>query len=223
MDGNSNELFCTQTQEKALIKVPCGHILVSSKWQNTDLTSALQGFVTVMYEDKLGYIDFQPANHVGVVYATEADLVSQICLKRKLAKLRKSNQIQVLVIAERTAVSGQYFQSLQKFVCLELGFLIVPVPSLESAANLLIQMVDTENKMDRNPFRKKRKPRNIDELLLLTVQCIPKLGTVKAMKLLETFSSLQKLNSASMEELSKVVGPASAQNIRSFFDNKECC
>lgn len=43
----------------------------------------------MLYEDNLGYIDFHPATHIGVVFATESDLVSQISIRRKLAKLRK--------------------------------------------------------------------------------------------------------------------------------------
>ena len=43
--------------------------------------------------------------------------------------------------------------------------------------------------MDSNPFCKKRKQKNLDECLLGTVQLIPKLGGIKARKLLEKFKS----------------------------------
>ncbi|XP_045214189.1 Fanconi anemia core complex-associated protein 24-like [Mercenaria mercenaria] len=218
MAGNLNEFSCTQTPERACMRVPFGHVLINSKWRNSDLTVALQG-INVIFEDNLGYVDFHPATHIGVVYATEADLVSQASIRRKLAKLRKANKVQVLVMAEKTASSSQYYQSLQKFVAMELGFIITPVPSQNEAAGLLAQMVHTENKLESNPFRKKRKPRNLDECLLATVQCIPKLGGVKARKLLEQFQSLEAISAASVEELSGVVGKASAQNIRSFFDS----
>jgi len=45
--------------------------------------------IKIIYEENLGYIDFHPANHIGVVYAAEADLVTQVSVRRKLAKLRK--------------------------------------------------------------------------------------------------------------------------------------
>lgn len=45
--------------------------------------------VKIFYEENLGFVDFHPASHIGVVYAAEADLVSQSSIRRKLAKLRK--------------------------------------------------------------------------------------------------------------------------------------
>ncbi|XP_060591513.1 Fanconi anemia core complex-associated protein 24-like [Ruditapes philippinarum] len=219
MAGNLNVFSCTQTPERACMRVPFGHVLINSKWQNSELVSAIQG-VNVVFEDNLGYIDFHPATHIGVVYATEADLVSQASVRRKLAKLRKANKVQVLVLAEKTGSSSQYYQSLQKFVVMELGFIITPVPTQTEAAGLIAQMVHTENKLESNPFCKKRKHKNLDECLLGTVQCIPKLGGVKARKLLEAFKSLEAINAASVDELTGIVGKSSAQNIRNFFDSK---
>ncbi|XP_052789029.1 Fanconi anemia core complex-associated protein 24-like [Mya arenaria] len=197
------------------MRVPCGHLVVSTKWRNSELSNAIQG-VRLVYEDKLGFIDFHPSTQIGVVYATEADLVSQASLRRKLAKLRKANQVQVLVLAERTGTSGQYFLPLQKYVALELGFTITPIPGQIEAAGILTQMVLTESKLESNPFRKRRRPPNLDEMLLSTVQSIPKLGAVKARKLLERFKSLKAIQAATVEELTSVVGKASAENVRTF-------
>jgi len=47
----------------------------------------------------------------------------------------------------------------------------------------------TESKVESNPFRKSRRQANLDEAMLATVQSIPKLGAVKARKLLEHFHS----------------------------------
>lgn len=46
------------------------------------------GSCRVLFEDSLGMVDFCPAQTIGVVYVTEADLVSGQGYKRKLAKLR---------------------------------------------------------------------------------------------------------------------------------------
>ncbi|KAH3863475.1 Fanconi anemia core complex-associated protein 24-like [Dreissena polymorpha] len=207
----------TNTPEKACITVPCGHILIATKWRNTLISNSLQGIKPV-YEDNLGYLDFQTGHHMGVVYATEADLVAQAGLRRKLAKLRKANNVQILVLAEKTTSTAQYYQQLQKFVMLELGFSMLPVPGQAEAAGVLSQMVLTESKMESNPFLKKRRPPNLDEALLTTVQSVPKLGAVKARKLLEHFKSLKAINEASVHELSQIIGKAGAQNVRDFFD-----
>lgn len=53
----------------------------------------------------------------------------------------QANKVQVIVLAEKTVSSAQYYQSLQNFVVLELGFGIIPVPGPTEAAGLLVQMV----------------------------------------------------------------------------------
>ncbi|KAL3877130.1 hypothetical protein ACJMK2_034883 [Sinanodonta woodiana] len=219
MAGCSDDFQLTQTPVKSTLRVPVGHIILSGRWRNTDLSSGLQGCVNILYEDSLGLVDFHPASHIGVLYASEADLVFQGTLRRKLAKLRKVNKVQVIVLAEKTPSSTQYFQSLQKFVTLELGFVLLAVPGQQDAAGLLAQIVHTENHQDVNPFCKKRKASNLDQCLLTTVQSIPKLGEVKAKQLLEKFKSIQAICDASLEELSAVVGHATAAHIRSFFDS----
>ena len=47
------------------------------------------GGVNVLYEDNLGIVDFHPTNDVGVIYLSEANLVTGSSYKRKLVKLRK--------------------------------------------------------------------------------------------------------------------------------------
>ena len=47
------------------------------------------GSVNVVYEENLGVVDFHPSKDVGIVYVSEADLVSGQTYKRKLVKLRK--------------------------------------------------------------------------------------------------------------------------------------
>lgn len=46
------------------------------------------GGVNVLFEDNTGIIDFYPSEHTGVIYVSEADLVSGAMYKRKMAKLR---------------------------------------------------------------------------------------------------------------------------------------
>ncbi|KAJ8317851.1 hypothetical protein KUTeg_002942 [Tegillarca granosa] len=174
------------------------------------------GGTQILYEDNLGMIDFYPSDHLGVVYISEADLVTGTGYRKKLAKLRKANTVPIQVIAERTTTSCQYYFSLQKFCMMELGFILVPVPSQVEAGSLLAQMVSSEGRQESNPFSKKRNPPSYDQALLNTVQCIPKLGDIKAKLLLEKFSSLNGIHKASKDELAAVVGKASAQHIKNF-------
>ena len=53
----------------------------------------------------------------------------------------QANNVQILVLAEKTTSTAQYYQQLQKFVMLELGFSMLPVPGQAEAAGVLSQMV----------------------------------------------------------------------------------
>ncbi|XP_033755152.1 Fanconi anemia core complex-associated protein 24-like [Pecten maximus] len=211
-------MMASQSCVKQNFKVPVGHIVICGKWRGSDLASVLQGSVQVLYEDDLGLIDFYPTGNQGVVYLPEADLITSGTYKRKLAKLRKANKVCVLVMAERTATSQQYYSPLQNFCMLELGFSLLPVPSQREAAGLLIQMVHCEGKSpELNPFGKKKKAVHLDPAILTTLQCVPKLGEVKDKLLLQTFKNIQSISVASVEELAAVIGKASASQVKMFF------
>ncbi|OWF39382.1 Fanconi anemia-associated protein of 24 kDa [Mizuhopecten yessoensis] len=121
-------------------------------------------------------------------------------------------------MAERTTTSQQYYSPLQNFCMLELGFSLLPVPSQREAASLLIQMVHCEGKpADMNPFCKKKKNVPLDPAILTTLQCVPKLGEVKAKLLLQTFKNIQSISAASVEELTAVIGKANAAQVKTFF------
>ncbi|CAH1779124.1 unnamed protein product [Owenia fusiformis] len=210
------------TQTQSGIGVPPGNIIVQNKWRCTDLVNKLQGTVNVLYEEDLGVLDFKPSNDNGVVYIAEADLVGAINYKQRLVRLRKANNhIRGFAIVEKTPVSKQYFQAVQSFAVLELGLVVVQVTSQTEAANILIQMVLSNNaKSHGNPFMAPRgvTGSSVDLNILSSLQMIPKLGEVKAKALLETFKSIQGIESASQENLEKIVGKAGALHIRNFFD-----
>lgn len=68
-----------------------------------------------------------------------------------------------------------------------------------------------------NPFRRRSTARLLDPVVVNLVQQIPGVGKVKAMVLLQHFSSIQKICNVSVEELEPVVGQATAQHIWAFF------
>lgn len=68
-----------------------------------------------------------------------------------------------------------------------------------------------------NPFRRKSTARLLDPVVLNLVQQIPGVGKVKAIALLQRFSSIHKISNISVEELEPVVGHATAQHIWAFF------
>lgn len=68
-----------------------------------------------------------------------------------------------------------------------------------------------------NPFRRRSSSRLLDPLVLALVQQVPGVGKVKALALLQHFSSIKQLCDAASCDLEPIVGQAAAQKIHSFF------
>ena len=49
----------------------------------------------MLFEDRLGVVDFHPSSEMGVVYITEAELVTGNLYKRKVAKLRRVSKLEL--------------------------------------------------------------------------------------------------------------------------------
>ncbi|RVE55373.1 hypothetical protein OJAV_G00237010 [Oryzias javanicus] len=195
---------------------PYGHVLCSEKWTDSALVRALRGGgLKILFEKELHVADFLLPNKSSILYVSECDIIAGSSYKRKLVRYRNaSNSFQELVLVERTGLSEQYFSALQRFVVLELGLPLLPVGGQAEASQLISQMIQADGR--ENIFRKSS-CRLLDPLVLTLVQQIPGVGRVKALTLLQNFSSIQQLCSAAPEELEPMVGQTLAQQIHSFF------
>ncbi|XP_053498096.1 Fanconi anemia core complex-associated protein 24 isoform X3 [Ictalurus furcatus] len=200
---------------------PYGHVLINAKWRGSTLVQHFKGNVKTVFEEELGVVDLHLSNKSCVLYVSESDLVAGNDYKRKIVRFRNVIMLQAnsnfhgIVLVEKTRLTEQYFSGLQKFVVLELGLTLLHVPGPGEAAQLIAQMVHGESK--ENPFRRRSTARLLDPVVLNLVQQIPGVGKVKAMALLQHFSSIHKISNVSVEELETVVGQATAQHIWAFF------
>ncbi|XP_062246754.1 Fanconi anemia core complex-associated protein 24 isoform X1 [Platichthys flesus] len=196
---------------------PLGHILASDKWRSSALVQSLKdGGVTVVMEAELGVADFHLPNRSCILYVSEGDVVAGSSYKRKLVRYRNaSSRLQELVLVENTRLSEQYFSAVQRFVVFDLGLTLLPVSGQAEASQLIAQIVLGGGR--DNPFRRSRSARPLDPAVLAVVQRVPGVGRVKALALLQHFSSLQQLCNAGPAELEPVVGQAAAQLVHSFF------
>ncbi|XP_071480485.1 Fanconi anemia core complex-associated protein 24-like [Diadema antillarum] len=201
-------------------RVPPGCLVSNRRWKGSQFHKAARAQVQVIFEDDLGVADFYPTSEMAVVYVSESDLVAGTAYRRKLAKLRKVEKLKGVVVVEKTPMTDQYYLDLQKFVVLELGMVILPISNQTEAAGLLARMVLDEQKPHPNPFLRRRKPQSIDSSLLVTMQTIPKLGAVKAKRLLQKFGSIKNITEASVEELASVIGTANARHVKNFLTTK---
>ncbi|XP_035499440.2 Fanconi anemia core complex-associated protein 24 [Scophthalmus maximus] len=196
---------------------PCGHVIANDKWRNSPLVQSLKdGGVKVLFESELGVADFLLPNKGSILYVSECDIVAGNGFKRKLVRYRNaSSSFQQLVLVENTRLSAQNFSAVQKFVVFDLGLTLLPVAGQNEASQLVTQMVHAGGR--ENSFRRSGSSGPMDPLVLAVVQQVPGVGRVKALALLQRFSSLHRLCDAAPVELEAVVGPAAAQQIHSFF------
>uniref|UniRef100_UPI0037E7BE01 Fanconi anemia core complex-associated protein 24 n=1 Tax=Semicossyphus pulcher TaxID=241346 RepID=UPI0037E7BE01 len=196
---------------------PYGHLFASEKWRNSSLIQSLKGAgVKILFENELGVADFHLPNKSCVLYVSECDIIAGNSYKRKLVRYRNSSSsFQELVLVENTRLSEQYFPAVQKFVVFDLGLTLLPVSGQTEASQLIAQMVHGEGR--ENPFRRRSSSRLLDPLVLALVQQVPGVGRVKALALLQHFSSIRQLCNAAPAELEPIVGHAAAQQIHSFF------
>ncbi|XP_037538446.1 Fanconi anemia core complex-associated protein 24 isoform X2 [Nematolebias whitei] len=125
------------------------------------------------------------------------------------------SHFQQLVLVEKTRLTQQYFPAVQKFVLFNLGLSLLPVGGQMEASQLIAQTIHGASK--ENPFRCRTSSRLMEPLVLALTQQIPGVGRIKAVALLQKFSSIQQLCNADPAELEPIVGQASAQQIHSFF------
>uniref|UniRef100_A0A8P4FYN6 Fanconi anemia core complex-associated protein 24 pseudonuclease domain-containing protein n=1 Tax=Dicentrarchus labrax TaxID=13489 RepID=A0A8P4FYN6_DICLA len=117
-------------------------------------------------------------------------------------------------------LSEQYFSAVQKFVVFDLGLTLLPVSGQTEASQLITQIVSSEKQEKSNTDlwgKPETSSQLLDPLILALVQQVPGVGRVKALALLQHFSSIQKLCNAAPAQLEPIVGHAAAQQIHNFF------
>ncbi|XP_068598112.1 Fanconi anemia core complex-associated protein 24-like [Brachionichthys hirsutus] len=177
-----------------------------------------RGGVKVAFENELGVADFLLPKKCCILYVSESDIVAGNGYKRKLVRFRNSNRsFQELVLVESTRHSEQYFSAVQKFVVFDLGLTLLSVSGQTEASQLIGHIVHGESRDDL--FRRRNSFQLLDPLVLALVQQIPGVGRVRALALLQRFSSIQQLCNSAPAELEPVVGQAAAQQIHEFFHN----
>ncbi|GAB6030416.1 hypothetical protein CHUAL_007293 [Chamberlinius hualienensis] len=201
--------------EIAHIGLPNGRIIVNKKWQGSPIVDELKKHVRVTFTD-VGSIDYYPTENSGVVHLTEGDLVLGSSYRRTLAKLRNSN-LQGYVLYAKSDLTQEWFYSVQKFVVLDLGLAFFPVTSIERAAQILIQIEKVGRTSRTNPFLVKKTVSPLDVQLQNTFGAIEGLGPIKSKQLLQHFKSIKALSTASLEELTAVIGKAAALQVWNLF------
>ncbi|KAL1439630.1 hypothetical protein MTO96_031889 [Rhipicephalus appendiculatus] len=216
ISGQISQLTCNVIRRD--VRVPVGHIVIAERWAGSELHTALKSLLQTVVSDHLGMVDFYPSSNSAVLYITEADLLNEHAIKRKIVKLRKNNAKKPYVIAEQAEALQEQYNNLQQFAVMELGIPVMAVHNQLEAAQLLAQMEAVESGEKPNPFLVPRRLAPMSSALTTCLLRVPGLGEVKAKALLQKYHSLQGIALCSTEHLTKVVGQASAASIHKFFN-----
>ncbi|KAK8785706.1 hypothetical protein V5799_007928 [Amblyomma americanum] len=200
------------------VRVPVGHVVIAEKWAGSELHIALKSLLQTVVSDHLGLIDFYPSSNSAVLYISEAELLNENAVKRKIVKLRKNNAKRPYVIAEQAAALQEQYNNMQQFAVMELGIPLIAVHNQTEAAQLLAQMEAVESGEKQNPFLVQRRVAPMGSSVTTCLLRVPGLGEVKARALLQKYPSLRALSLCTVDDLTKVVGPASAASVHRFFN-----
>ncbi|XP_046441607.1 Fanconi anemia core complex-associated protein 24-like [Daphnia pulex] len=199
-------------------KIPVGHILASLKWRNTSVVQKMTESIKVLFTSDLGVVDFHPSGDCAVVYISAAEMIEGVLYKKRLAGLKSVKGIRKVIVAERTYLSLQQFSTLQQFAVLELELDLIPVTENGLHA-LLVQMVSAENKISKNPFMQPLKIQSDQSNHISNaLKNVPKIGDKKIAMLVERFGSLQSIAMAPVEDLTSLLGPGLAREVRDYFN-----
>ncbi|KAG0722473.1 Fanconi anemia core complex-associated protein 24 [Chionoecetes opilio] len=198
-------------------------LVVALCWRDTQLATLLTPLITLSYKEDLGEADFLPSHSAAVIFISEADILSGGGFRRRVVKFRQSLSLEAerrVVVAQNTPLTAQHFNTLQKFISIDLGLPVIPVQTLQETAQLLVRMVASEKKSQSNPFRIRLRNTASQDLQLLhsLTSCIQGLGVQKAKALLTRFGTLQALALAPLEALEGVVGKGIAVSVYEFFN-----
>lgn len=194
-------------------KVPAGYLLVNSRHAGKEVHRVLKEKFQVNIDDTLGVIDLMYLEGKGVLYLEEVDLEKLEESKKRVLTFKTVNQ--GMVILECVNFSENFIE-FQNFVVIELKMRLMMVVSKNEAGELLTKVIKEELNPRNNPFLIKQKQLPIENSLLNALQNIPKLGSVKAKTLMETYQSLENLLQASEEDLTQTIGKCSARILYEF-------
>lgn len=139
-----------------------------------------------------------------VIYIPESDLVTVIS-PEKFTKARRDT----IIVAIRNTITAEQYSQLQDALVINNDQKLLPLGDPNEIPELLHQLSFTDN------TPKKSLTENYSQMNILL--SIPGLGKLRAVKLLNTFGTIDRIASSSVSELSSAVGLNVAAEIYNYF------
>jgi len=205
------------------IAVPTGHMLCHRKWQNSELVKLLRSKIEIVFDDRLGVVDFHLSDKAVAIYLTESEMLSTQDMRRRIVRFRKglheSGDVSGLILAEKTRLTNDAFRDAQNLAVIEFSMTLHPVADAQAAASLLITFIQGVGNHASNPLSMPPQPSiSLDQSILKALVAIPGLGNKNAKNLITKFGSLQNIALASHTDIAQTVGENVARKLRDFLD-----
>jgi len=111
--SNSSLIDNSQTMVRTNIPVPAGHILCHRKWQNSELVKHLRTKVGIVFDDRLGVVDFHLSDKITAIFLTEAEMLNPANMRRKIVMFRKGLSLSLSIRDFRVDVLRRRYQVVQ--------------------------------------------------------------------------------------------------------------
>ncbi|MDQ1283156.1 MAG: hypothetical protein QG666_946 [Euryarchaeota archaeon] len=221
------QIQITENLETVAAEAPgqfAGAIFVDSR--ERDMAKLLEALGLEVTVRNLEVGDYVVSDRVAIERKTAQDFVSSIIdpernLFRQIADLARTYDRPVLILEGRdlytTQMNAASIQGALASVAVDYGVPIIPTDDRDETARVIALLVRRETQEGREPkVHGHKTARTLKEQQEYLISAIPSIGPTVARNLLKHFGSIERIMTASAEELqdAPLVGPKIAQRIR---------
>ncbi len=218
------QIQITDGEDKPEPGEAAGKIFVDPREREMGKLLESQGLEVTLKNLEVG--DYIVSDRIAIERKTADDFVASIIdpernLFRQISDLSRAYERPVLILEGRDLytrqISPNSIRGALAAIAVDYGIPIIPTESREETAAVIAMLVARERKEGREPkLHGHKTARTLKEQQEYLVSAIPSVGPAVARNLLKHFGTIEKITTASEEELLQVdlVGPKIAERIR---------
>ena len=218
------QIQITDGEDKPEPEEAAGKIFVDPREREMGKLLESQGLEVTLKNLEVG--DYIVSDRIAIERKTADDFVASIIdpernLFRQISDLSRAYERPVLILEGRDLytrqISPNSIRGALAAIAVDYGIPIIPTESREETAAVIAMLVARERKEGREPkLHGHKTARTLKEQQEYLVSAIPSVGPAVARNLLKHFGTIEKITTASEEELLQVdlVGPKIAERIR---------
>lgn len=218
------QMQITDVEDKSEPEEPSGKIFVDPREREMGKLLETQGLEITLKNLEVG--DYIISDRIAIERKTADDFVASIIdpernIFRQISDLSRTYEKPVLILEGRDLYTRQInpnsIRGALAAIAVDYGIPIIPTESREETASVIAMLAAREHKEGREPkLHGHKTARTLKEQQEYLVSAIPNVGPAVARNLLRHFGTIEKIMTASEDELQKVelVGPKIAERIR---------